>query len=184
VNNAIDQTINLVFPHDSVPLNVLADKLRNEVNVKGFRTDFPSVTNASLFKDLLDIKQKTPTVKVFSFSVFGDAAGLSLGRINKLYAIPNIFEVNDFLSKHPDLASLVLDAHHTIKEYFLESKLSLEVVCDAEFPGWSKLVVFIETNLDAEEALDKLNSLDDDWWIAASMENPFGSKLSIELKFT
>ncbi|MFB2917011.1 hypothetical protein [Aerosakkonema funiforme] len=88
---------------------------------------------------------------------------LDIESLEKLYTFREKPEVLDFLEKHHFLIPLLLEAHPRIREHFPDSPLFLEYVPDPEIDD-PRLVVYIATNLDTEEALDRMDLLDD-WWV-------------------
>lgn len=61
------------------------------------------------------------------------------------------------------------------------SPLFLEVFTDSEAVNESQLVIFIATNLTPDKAVERLDQLDEDWWLDA-LEQSQG-KLCINLEF-
>jgi len=74
-----------------------------------------------------------------------------------------------------------VEAYGKIREYFPSAKLILEVVADPEADKEKELVIFIRTNLPPDEALDRLELLDRNWWLDASLDS--GEKLCIHVGF-
>jgi len=88
--------------------------------------------------------------------------------------------VLDFLKKHENLASfLIEEAYNKIREHFPTGELVLDVLTDPE-TNEKTLVAFIRTDLNPEEALSKLEKLDEDWWLSAASR---AEKLCIHLEF-
>jgi len=89
-------------------------------------------------------------------------------------------EVLDFLKEHETLASfLIEDAYNKIREYFPTEELVLDILTDPE-TNEKILVVFIRTDLNPEQALSKLEKLDEDWWLSAASR---AEKLCIHIEF-
>lgn len=82
---------------------------------------------------------------------------------NGMYTFRNE-EVADFIRTHPFLIGLLENAHSKIQVLFNFSSLFLEVIDDPDFPDNTHLTLFISTNLDVEEALERLNQLKKTWW--------------------
>lgn len=85
--------------------------------------------------------------------------------LEKIYTYSNKPDIVHYLDENSNLEYLLLEAHDKIKEVFPEERLSLRVASDPEIVGWRRLVIDIHTKLDADEAFDKLNILDNDWWL-------------------
>lgn len=89
-------------------------------------------------------------------------------------------KVLDFLKERETLASfLIEDAYSKIREYFPTEELVLDVLTDPE-TNEKILIAFIRTDLSPEDALSKLEKLDEDWWLSAASRV---EKLCIHLEF-
>jgi hypothetical protein len=102
-------------------------------------------------------------------------------KINKIYCIIDSPEVSDFLDKHQELFSIILEAETQIRKYFLNDRLSLKIVTDPEIANWKNLMITIHTKLNADQALDRLKQLDNDWWL--DVFSQVGGKLNIYIDF-
>lgn len=101
--------------------------------------------------------------------------------LNRIYTFRKPSEVSDFLSDNVYLVPLLVEAYGKIREYFPSAKLILEVVADPEADKEKELVIFIRTNLPPDEALDRLELLDRNWWLDASLDSD--EKLCIHVEF-
>jgi len=101
--------------------------------------------------------------------------------LNRIYTFRKPPEVSDFLSDNVYLVPLLVEAYGKIREYFPSAKLILEVVADPEADKEKELVIFIRTNLPPDEALDRLELLDRNWWLDASLDSD--EKLCIHVEF-
>jgi hypothetical protein len=102
--------------------------------------------------------------------------------LGRLYNIRRESEVFEFLEDKPSLISLVLEAHERIRDYFESSKeLVLEVITDPEATEDYELVIFVRTNLSPDDAFNKLEQLDEGWWLDASSD--MREKLCIHVEF-
>jgi hypothetical protein len=86
-----------------------------------------------------------------------------------------------FLEKYPFLVSLLLEVYPHIEEFFPHSLVYLTVSTDLEEFGTDRLVAFISTDLDPDNALDALSAFDKNWWLN-SLKLAQG-KLCITLEF-
>lgn len=78
-------------------------------------------------------------------------------------------EVRQFLEAHPFLISLLKEARARIDEYFgSHNDVVLEVVTEPEADDDRELFAFVQTDLPHQEALARLEQLDEDWWLDAS----------------
>lgn len=101
--------------------------------------------------------------------------------LSKIYTFRKPSEVSEFLRDNHFLISLLVEAYDNIEAFFPSAELILEVVTDPEAKRDKELVVFIHTSLTPDEALDKLERLDRNWWLDASLDA--GGKLCIHLEF-
>jgi hypothetical protein len=104
-----------------------------------------------------------------------------LSILKKAYNIPNSADVAVFLDKHPGLADFVLEAAKHIRKYFPYEKLSLEVVSDPEMGEDEELFSYILTSLSVEDALQKLNNFDEQWFL--NQLDRTGGLFNFNLKF-
>jgi hypothetical protein len=68
-----------------------------------------------------------------------------------------------------------------IRDYFPTETLFLEVMTDPDEVGEKELVIYICTGLKPEEAIEKLDRLDENWWLDASTISE--SKLLIQVEY-
>lgn len=91
-------------------------------------------------------------------------------QLEQLYTFRGRTEVLQFLEQYPFLVPVLLEAPEKIRHYFPDSQLFLEVVPDAEIIDWVLLVLSILMKLDPDEAVDRLNQMDMEWWVHTSYE--------------
>lgn len=75
--------------------------------------------------------------------------------------------LRDVLVHHPAVGPFLEETAYRIRDYFpVESRLLIRYVHDPEdgSTGW---YVFIETALSVEDAVDRLDRFDHDWWLDA-----------------
>jgi hypothetical protein len=102
--------------------------------------------------------------------------------LEKFYNFRRPVEVKGFLAAHPFLVPLLVEAYGKIAAYFEpQPEVVLEVVTDPEADDDRRLFVFIQTSLLPEEALDRLDRLDDDWWLDAGDRGE--GKLCLHVEF-
>lgn len=90
--------------------------------------------------------------------------------LEQLYTFRERTEVLAFLNKYPFLVPVLLEAPAKIEQYFPNSQLFLEVVPDAEIAEWVLLVLSILMNLDPNDAVNRLNQMDMNWWVHTPYE--------------
>lgn len=106
---------------------------------------------------------------------------VSVDFLERTYVFRERDLVLPFLRQHFFLIPALLEAPAVVWRYFPFSPLVLEVVTDPEVPDDEQLMMYISTEVDAEEALSRLNQLDEDWWLDA-LEQVEG-KMCIDLEF-
>ncbi|MDB9454301.1 hypothetical protein [Dolichospermum circinale] len=104
------------------------------------------------------------------------------GIVSKFYTIENILAVNRFLQNHANLIDVILEAHPQIRKYFPTEKLRLKLYIDPESSEWEYLIISICVSPESvDEALNKQNEFDENWWLNASLG--VAVNLSIDLEF-
>lgn len=93
-------------------------------------------------------------------------------KIRTLYAVEDPLEAFKLIIEQEVMLSLILEAHSKIRELFPTERLGLEVKTDPEIANWRSLWITIYTKLEVEEAFEKLNILDDSWWLDAKIAAP------------
>jgi hypothetical protein len=103
---------------------------------------------------------------------------------NGVYTFRNQ-EVADFITIHPFLIGLLEDARSKIQVLFNFSPLFLEVIDDPDFPDSAHLTLFISTNLNINEALERLNQLKKTWWygVISTLQPYDRGLLNLNLEF-
>ena len=106
----------------------------------------------------------------------------SIKTIEQFYAFRRPLEVSEFLEAHPFLLPLLVEAYDKIVECFgPHPEVILEVVTDPEAMDGRSLFAFIQTSLSPEEALSKLDRLDQEWWLDSSARSE--NSLCIHVEF-
>ena len=86
--------------------------------------------------------------------------------LERHYIFRNRSEVMGFAVNNSFLLQPLHEAYNQIRNYFGESvQAVLEVVADPEFFEDQELVIFIRTDLSPDEAFEKLEQMDDEWWL-------------------
>lgn len=101
--------------------------------------------------------------------------------LNNKYNLKTAKEVYDFIGNNLHLLPLMIEAHHQIRNVFPSEILFLEVVTDPDEIGEKHLVIYICTDLSPRDAIDKLDQLDENWWLDASIASD--SKLLIQVEY-
>lgn len=86
--------------------------------------------------------------------------------LERHYIFRNRSEVMGFAVNNSFLLQTLHEAYNQIRNYFGESvQAVLEVVADPEFFEDQELVIFIRTDLSPDEALKKLEQIDNAWFL-------------------
>jgi hypothetical protein len=86
-----------------------------------------------------------------------------IAKLSELYECEP--EALAYILQRPKLAMfLVTEAYNNIRRFFKNEKLKLTLNEDIE-TGEKILFLYILTSLPVDEALAKLNQLDDEWWL-------------------
>jgi hypothetical protein len=84
----------------------------------------------------------------------------------QLYTFRRPEEVSQFLDTHPFLVPLLVEAHGMIGDYFgPQPQVVLEIVSDPEVHGLVKVFGYIVTPLTPEEAGNRLQQFDREWFL-------------------
>lgn len=74
-------------------------------------------------------------------------------------------EILRFLESFPFLVPLLVRAYIAIQIYFPHTLVFLEIMNDPDEPDADQIVVSIATYLHPEEAIDRLDAFDRQWWL-------------------
>jgi hypothetical protein len=90
--------------------------------------------------------------------------------------------VVEFLSRHSSLLELLEEAPRQILRHFGDgmSSLVLEAVKDPEAEDDEELILFIQTALPVDQALQKLDRVDDMWWLEAGSRTKGNLGMNLE----
>ena len=105
-----------------------------------------------------------------------------LRKLEQHYIFRNRSEVVGFAVNNSFLLQPLHEAYEQIRNYFGESvQAVLEVVADPEFFEDQELVIFIRTDLSPDEAFEKMEQIDDEWWL--NVPANVRKKLCIDVEF-
>ena len=113
----------------------------------------------------------------------GIALDERMASLADLYRFNDREAVTGFLHRHDFLVELLIEAREHIRTHFgPDTPAALEVFHDPEGEhGEPDLLALIETTLPPEEALMRLDRLDETWWLEALPRSQF--ILTITLRF-
>lgn len=97
-----------------------------------------------------------------------------IARLADRYTFRNAEEVTRYLHKHPVLIPLLVQAEEVIPRYFdVDVPVVLEVVFDPEcYDPEGELFASIQIPETVDDALDRLDRFDDEWWLRVSPNAP------------
>jgi len=106
----------------------------------------------------------------------------SITRLAQRYTFRRPDEVAAFLHEHPRLSAVLLEASDVIPDYFgHDAPLFLEVFTDPETePDARELFAIVRTSMEPDEAVARLDRLDEEWWLDASSDESGVLVVSIE----
>lgn len=92
--------------------------------------------------------------------------GPLLQSLEQVYTFRRPQEVSEFLDAHPFLAPVLIEARGRIEDYFgLQTHVAIEVVSDPEVHGLVEMFGYILTSLTPEEAGNRLEQFDREWFL-------------------
>jgi hypothetical protein len=87
-------------------------------------------------------------------------------QLEEIYSLRDASVVRRFLYAHPQLIEFLLEAHvHLQKHFGPDPQVELAVVSDPEAEGEEQLFAYILTSLPVDEALARLDRLDEEWFL-------------------
>jgi hypothetical protein len=89
-----------------------------------------------------------------------------LHQLEEAYALRDPATVQRFLRTCPQLIEVLLEAHVYLQKHFgPDPQVTLEVVSDPEAESMDELFAYIITSLPVDEALARLDMLDEEWFL-------------------
>ena len=102
-----------------------------------------------------------------------------------LSAVPFLLKdhegVYEFLAQNQKLLELLRSVGVKLHDYFPGSPLRLELIHDPEIENFSQLVVRVITELPVDDAMDRLDRFDYEWWLEHLCEAE--NKICVNLEF-
>jgi hypothetical protein len=94
-----------------------------------------------------------------------------LRELRRDYQITDEEEILAFLDRHPAVAPLLHDVRSNIRRFFSEDPVTLKVSHDLDWEDEQpELFANIQTRLDPQEALARLEAFDTEWWLKRRTE--------------
>lgn len=100
-----------------------------------------------------------------------------LRHLERLFVFRNAPSISSFLLTKPDVVSLLFEIWQKLGEFFPGTTCRLRLVTDDE--GANTLLVEIPTTESLEQAMARLSSFDEGWWLGAM--TPAKGKVVIDL---
>jgi len=89
-----------------------------------------------------------------------------LHRLEEIYSLRDAATVRRFLHACPQLVEVLLEARVYLQKHFgPDPQVMLEVVSDPEAESRDELFAYILTSLPVDEALARLDRLDEEWFL-------------------
>ena len=109
-------------------------------------------------------------------------ADRSIDKLLQWYEFRDDAAVRVYLANNSSLYKLLEEAHERIRKYFgPDARVVLDAIKDSEMDENERLFAFIQTSLSADDALDHLDELYEQWWLdRLSTVQP---KMSIDVEF-
>lgn len=87
-------------------------------------------------------------------------------KLAEMYSFHDAATVSSFLSAHPHLIEILFEAYpHLLEHLGPDLKVALKVVSDPEAEDSKRLFAYLLTSLPPEEALIRLDRLDEEWFL-------------------
>ena len=102
-------------------------------------------------------------------------------KIEELYELRGVADVERALEQSPFLGPLLVQAHQHLRRHFPDSQLYTEVLEDPDGAEEGQLRLYIVTDLPPIQARTRLKAFDAEWWLNA-LPQAHG-KLCISLEF-
>jgi hypothetical protein len=122
-----------------------------------------SVGSKKYLSSLTELKQKTRTRNLQKQRTHRNYQLLS--RLGRIYNLSSSSKLLRFFDENRALIPVVIEAHEELKKRFPSEEFTLEVVSDPEADGCDELFAYILTSLPVEDALQRLNDLDEEWFL-------------------
>jgi len=89
-----------------------------------------------------------------------------LHRLEEIYSLRDAATVRRFLHACPQLVEVLLEARIHLQKFFgPDPQVTLEVISDPEAESIDELFAYILTSLPVDEALARLDRLDEEWFL-------------------
>lgn len=85
--------------------------------------------------------------------------------LNDIFKFKNREDINMFLGNNPGIKPFLIKISENVFNFFPNHSLSLEFIPDYDSDIQPQLAVMIETRLSVDEALNKLDDFDENWWL-------------------
>ncbi len=118
-----------------------------------------------LLECLIESHFKSPCLEQYS-TLRSITQSTRLHRLAEMYTFHDAATVSSFLSAHSHLIEILFEAYpHLLEHFGPDLKVMLKVVGDPEAEDVERLFAYLLTSLPPEEALIRLDSLDEEWFL-------------------
>jgi hypothetical protein len=105
-----------------------------------------------------------------------------LHQLEEMYSLRHAAAVRRFLRAYPQLSEILLEARVYLQKYFgPDPQVTLKVVSDPEVEGVEELFAYILTSLPVDDALARLDKLDEEWFL--DQLDRVGGRFNFNLEF-
>ena len=92
-----------------------------------------------------------------------------IGQLERLYRIPDVEKVRAYLTAHPDAVDILIEAYPHLERHFgrrVIVELRFPRGCECDYQG--DLLAMLQSQSDADTALEQFDRFWDEWWGDAS----------------
>lgn len=168
--NSVCDFKHIDVPGETVISSSIGNNLYPQNTIAGFSNNFAqsstdllnglaariAVYVPTLIMPIIDSPSET-IIDSASHYVYKHPAAYDMFSLNNDYAIQNIVEVREYLSKNMDLCDALKNISSAISKYDGIKSVGLEHYHDIE-EHWEKLYVLVETEIDDMDTLDELEN--------------------------
>jgi len=102
--------------------------------------------------------------------------------LENYYELRNASDLLAYVNEHPQLSGFLLEGYQQLRKHFgYEPSFGIEVVHDPEISQPNDfLFVYIRTSMDVDEAMDRLDQFDENWYL--DQVEMFGNLVNFNLE--
>jgi hypothetical protein len=146
------------------------------------------VTTGSKFKEPRVKDLNVPAQEIKKLLLIADTAtdnlimmdmsdlGFIMASLSGIYRMEGEKKILDFLENRKDSIHMLFDIHKRLQKYFPNSPISMKAL-------QNDLIISIGTTFNPDEAIDRLDRFDDDWWLDRSSALDSGTSICIRVEY-